>query len=195
VPSLNVDPYDRIRNVGGGSNPYEYVVERIRNDPPGFTINLVRRERRHGLLRRHGGGGTIMFHRTFRPIGELDRLESYAAMLERVADHANAGTFGCFVESESEDGTVEVTLYERWFDGTRLHCDVLARRAFDASDDNSLVQGAEFRAEIEEWAEEHNARREAWYLDVASDAELRAGRAAERAAAADELAGILARRR
>jgi hypothetical protein len=135
-----------------------------------------------------------MFHRNFRPIGELNELEAYASMLGRVAQHASEGTFGCFVETESRGGDVEVTLYERWFGGGRLHCDELARHTFDASDEGSLVESAEFRAEIERWAEEQNERREALYLDAASDDELRTEQAAERAAAAQALAGILARR-
>jgi hypothetical protein len=135
-----------------------------------------------------------MFHRNFKPIGELNELERYASMLDRVAQHASDGTFGCFVETASRGGDVEVTLYERWFGDGRLHCDQLAQRTFDASDTGSLIASAEFRAEIERWAEEQNARREAVYLDAASDEELRAEQAAERAAAANELAGILARR-
>jgi hypothetical protein len=56
------------------------------------------------------------------------------------------------------------------------------------------VQSAEFRGEIERWAEEQNARRERSYLDAASDEQLRAERSAERAAAASELEAILTRR-
>jgi len=176
-------------------SPYEYLVERDLTGSSGPTIKLTRYEHKRTLFgrdRRHDGH--VLFQRMFRPIGELSQLETYAALLERIARHANEGTFGCFVENESEGGHVQVTLYERWFDGTRLHCDVLARRAFDADDDNALVDSAEFRAEIEEWAEEQNDRREAWYLSAASDAEWRAQQTAERAAAADSLAKILARR-
>jgi hypothetical protein len=180
--------------VDDGSNPYEYVVERDPRHQQGPEVRLVRYERRRGLFRSRRGDGTVMFHRHFRPIGELNELETYASMLGRVAQHASEDTFGCFVETESRGGDVVVTLYERWFGGGRLHCDQLAQRTFDASDDGSLVQSAEFRAEVERWAEEQNARREALYLDAASDDELRAEQKAERAAAADALAGILARR-
>lgn len=181
--------------MGDAANPYEYAVERDPGSADGPEIRLVRYGRRRGLFGlRRDGRGTVMFHRTFRPIGELDKLSTYAALLERIAEHGNEGTFGCFVEAETEGGNVEVTLYERWFDGTRLHCDQLAQRTFDASDEETLVQGAEFRAEIEKWAEDQNAKREASYMSAASDQEIRTEQAAERAAAANDLAAILARR-
>jgi hypothetical protein len=58
---------------------------------------------------------------------ELDRLEGYATVLERIARHAGDGTFGRFVETDSDAGDVRITLYERWFDGDGIHCEELAK--------------------------------------------------------------------
>ena len=182
----------------GGVAPlrYRYRVERDRSVPAHADIKLVRYEQPRGVLGRLTGnhrGGLVIFHRKFRTMRELDKLEAYASRLEQVAQHAEDGTFGCFVETESRDGKVSITLYERWFDGDRLHCEELASRKFDPDDEHALVASAEFRGELEEWAERQNETREAAYLDAATDDAVRIERATERTAAADDLAGILAR--
>jgi hypothetical protein len=159
-------------------------------------VKLVRYPPSHGLLGRlshRRDSGLVLFHRAFKPRTELDQLERYASELEQVARHGNDGSLGCFVETESHDGVVEITLYERWFDGQRLRCEQLANREFDPEREDALVASAEFRGQLETWAEDRNAERETSYLDAAADDSARIARATEHRQAADELAGILAR--
>jgi hypothetical protein len=160
-----------------------------------MDVGLVRRPASHGLLDRlhhhEPHDKVVMFHRTFRPMLELAELETYASRLELVARHATQGTLGCFVETASRDGLVEITLYERWFDGNQLHCEQLARRDFDASGENVLVASAEFFAELEAWAERRNEDRETSYLSANVEEAALTERSSERRAAADELAKIL----
>jgi hypothetical protein len=176
---------------------YEYYVERELGGRAYADIRLVRRAARRGSRGRLGShddrDGTVLFHRSFKPMLELDRLQGYASLLERVAQHANEGTLGCFVETDSRGGEVRITLYERWFDGAKLHCEELASRLFDASDESALVESAEFRGELEQWAEDQNAAREESYLGAAADEQARTERVTEQAAAAAELAKILSR--
>lgn len=122
-------------------------------------------------------------------------LETYAAELARVAEHANRQTLRCFVETSRRGEEVVIALYERWFDGDHLRCDELARRAFDPADENALVASAEFLAEVEAWAERRNEEREAAYLDDALDDEARIQRTLDRQSAAAELQRILASER
>jgi hypothetical protein len=126
---------------------------------------------------------------------DLAALEAYASQLELVARHANDGTFGCFVQSGSEAGRVQVTLYERWFDGAKLRCDELARREFDPDDESSLVASAEFLAELQDWAQRRNDEREASYRDAGISEAAATQQSLHRQAAADELASILASER
>jgi hypothetical protein len=160
-----------------------------------MDIALVRHPASHGVLdrihRHDRQDEVVMFHRTFRPLLELAELETYASRLELVARHVTEGTFGCFVETVSRDGSVEITLYERWFDGVQLHCEELAGREFDAGDDNALVASAEFLAELEAWAERRNDDRELSILNANVEEAARTERSSERSAAADELAEIL----
>lgn len=180
--------------MGAVAKGYEYRVERDVDGPGRADIKLVRYEVRRGLLGpRHVKHDIVLFHRVFKPLLEPGRLEGYASVLQQVAEHASEGTFGCFVATQSRDGDVEIKLYERWFDGVKLHCDELASGTFDASDDSTLVASAEFRGELEQWAEDQNAAREQSYLDAADDDRERTERATERASAADGLAAILAR--
>jgi hypothetical protein len=158
-------------------------------------VALVRRAEHHGVIRRlrdrRDDPVTVLFRRTFRPMLELDQLERSAADLEEVARHANAGTLGCFVDKRSQQGIVEIRLYERWFDGRELRCDELAHREFDASDPDTLVASSEFLAELEEWAERQSDQRETSYLEASVEDADRQQRALEQASAGDELARIL----
>jgi hypothetical protein len=97
------------------------------------------------------------------------------------------------VDTQSLQGSVRITLYERWFDGHELRCDELARREFYASDDQALVTSGEFVAELEDWAERRNEERKLSYLEGSVEDDVRQQQALERASAADELAQILAR--
>jgi hypothetical protein len=175
---------------------YVYAVEREQEDPSHVRVALVRRCEREvrTLLRRRVeiSDRTVIFHRTFRPIVELAALERYAGQLGVVARYANRGTFGCFVESRPDDGEVNVCLYERWFDGQELHTEELARRAFDATDEASLVASAEFVAHLEDWAERRNDQHDAAYRRELDDQRAQRERAAERQSASLELAEILA---
>jgi hypothetical protein len=176
---------------------YRYSVERDSWGAAHAVVALVRRPPGQGVLgaRQGRGEATIMFRRTFRPRVQLEELERYAAELERVAKHANAGTFGCFVDTRSRDGIVEVSLYERWFDGRQLRCEQLASREFDPDDEHTLVASAEFVAQLEAWAEARNDERDWSYVERAIEEHAREQRALERQSAADELARILAPRR
>jgi hypothetical protein len=173
---------------------YSYEVERDLRTPGRVDIALVRREQSGGLLRfgRHERQPLVMFHRSFNSMLELSRLEAYAAQLEHVARHAGKGTFGCFIDTSTSGGVVRITLYERWFDGEKLHCESLATRDFDAEDEQTLVCSAEFVASLQAWAQERNDEREASYLDAGLDEQVKLERAIDRAAAATELAQILA---
>jgi hypothetical protein len=172
---------------------FHYRVERDLSVPMRTDVKLVRFEQRHGHRGRDHGDGVVLFHRIFKSRLELDKLEAYAGRLRQVARHAEAGTFGCFVETQARDGEVTIALYERWFDGDRLHCEELASRRFDPDDDDALTSSAEFRGELEDWAEHQNDVREAAYLDAAIDDAASHERATEHVAAAKDLAAILAR--
>jgi hypothetical protein len=181
--------------MAGLGSSCEYRVQRTPRGTAGVEVELVRSSAHHeGLLlkHRHADDGEVLFRRTFRPIGEADQIEAYASQLEQISAHASAGTFGCFVDTTTQGGEVRITLYERWFDGGRLHCEPLAERSFDPEDEAALVQSAEFRAQLETWAEERNDELEALYLAAVDDDSVRVQRATERQAAAEELAGILA---
>ena len=137
-------------------------------------------------------GGEVVFGRRFRPMLELNALEGYSAELERVAQHANAGTLGCFVHSEAlPGGRVAVSLYERWFDGAHLRCDRLERREFDAGDDDALVASSEYVGLLRARGAQEDERRQASYRDARLAEESRVQDAAERSEAAAELARIL----
>jgi hypothetical protein len=180
--------------VTARASGYSYEVERDVRGPGDVEVALVRRESRRGPLGigRRLGEPVVLFRRQFEPMLQLSRLETYAAQLERVAAHARDGTLGCFITTVTRDGFVGVTLYERWFDGDRLHCDVLAERSFDSEDDGTLVASAEFVAALDDWAERRNDERERIYLDASIEDDARLERAADRSAAAAELAAILA---
>ena len=173
-----------------------HEVERTDEASGLVDIALVRTtvEDSKGLLRHHREviDRTVLFHRTFRPLLNVNAMESYAARLALVARHANESTFGCFVRTESSGGNVKVTLYERWFDGTEIHTDQLAQRSFDATDDATLVSSAEFVAELEAWPERQNDEREAAYQSVSDDDELQRSTLADEESASQELADILA---
>lgn len=175
---------------------YRYELERSRERPGFVDVALVRRQARQGKvrrLRRHErDDGLVLFHRAFRPLAELFPLETYSGHLARVVQHANDGTFGCFVVIDTSVGMLDIRLYERWFDGQRLQVDELAKRVFDPSDDETLVSGAEFVAELKDFAVRRNLEREATYLAASAADASCTERAVERERVAEELARILA---
>jgi hypothetical protein len=181
---------------GSSERRYRYDVERDYPRPGFLDVALVRREVPPGRFhRRHQHGnneGVVLFHRTFRPLLELAALETYAGQLARVAQHGNAGTLGGFVVIDSAGGTLQIGLYERWFDGQQLHVDELAQRTFDPGDDRTLVCSAEFLAAAGEWAERRDEEREAAYLEASAEDAARSQFAMERERKAEELAQILA---
>jgi hypothetical protein len=176
-----------------GAQPFTYAVQRDAWGAGRTDVLLVRRSETRGFSLRHRADDApaVLFRRTFRPLLELRELERYAAELERVARHANDGTLGCFVDTRSHDGAVEVALYDRWFDGEHLRCDELARRHYDAGDDQALVASAEFVAELEDWAQRRNDERAEAEAGARAEAEVAQQLARDRTTAADELAGIL----
>jgi hypothetical protein len=187
----------------GSPAGFRYRVVRDLSRPGFADIALVRETpggeaESHGLLARlrhrdQEDAALVLHHRVFKPMLELAAMEAYAAQLELAAEHGNDGTLGCFVQTrQTEDGTVDVTLWERWFDGSRLHCEQLAERAFDAGDDDAVVASSEFLAEIQAWAQDRNDEREAQQIDDAAQEQDRSERASERAENARQLAAILA---
>jgi hypothetical protein len=174
---------------------YRYSVERRPARPGSVDVALVRRDAPRRVLdhvRHHDRDDTVvLFHRTFRSMFELAALETYAAQLARVAEHANCGTLGCFIETKPERGNVQIALYERWFDGSHLHCEELDRRVFDPADETTLVASAEFLAELEDRAAQRNEARDAAYLDASADDVERTRTSREQEAAAEELTRIL----
>jgi hypothetical protein len=173
-----------------------YVVERADGQPGRLDVSLVRRRERvpaHHLRHRvEVLERTVLFSRSFRPMLDLAAMESYVARLSLVARYAEEGTFGCFAQTRSEGRNVEVSLYERWFDGAEVRTDELACRAFDATDDATLVASTEFLADLRAWAERRNEEREAAYLQGRADDDARRQRASEQQAASEELNEILA---
>lgn len=115
-----------------------------------------------------------------------------AARLERAAEHGNRGRLGSFVEVEpAGNGTVAVTLCERWFNGRYLLCEQLTSRRFDAKDEDALVKSAEYLVELQHQAAERNQLREVAASDV-GDIENTAGRvASDSVGTADWLAELL----
>lgn len=175
---------------------YRYSVVRDTGGPGHADVALVRFSGPHGvlehLLHRHASDIVVLARRSFRPMFELAQMEAYAAQLELLAKHANEGKFGCFVETEQRDGgIVRVVLYERWFDGQRLHMEELARRDFDATDPDAVASSAGFLTELQIRAAERNEQREAGYLEADVEGRGRLEQATEREQAARELAQIL----
>ena len=176
---------------------YHYTVVRELRGPGRADVALVRSSDPHRALRRllhkPPSDAVVVVHRTFRPMFELAEMEAYAAQLERAATHGNEGTLGCFVDTKQrENGTVQVALYERWFDGQRLRCEELACRDFDATEADAVVSSAEFLTELQSWAADRNEQQEVDYLEAAAQDRDRVERATERSDAARELAQILA---
>jgi hypothetical protein len=177
-----------------GEQPLTYEVRRDVWDAGRTDVSLVRQAHAPRRLSLHRGPReepSVLFHRTFRPLLELKELERYASELELVARHANDGTLGCFVDTRPHEGSVEVALYDRWFDGESVRCEELARRSYDAGDEQALVASAEFVAELQDWAERRNTERELTYASDHEEAIARETDAKEAAAAADELTAIL----
>ncbi len=175
---------------------YVYEVQRAQEGPGRVCVSLVRSRQRTSVqhFRSHTEvlQRTVLFSGSFRPMLDRVAMEGYAAQLALVARYAEEGTFGCFAQTRSEGGSVEILLYERWFDGREIHTDELARRAFDASDEESLVASAEFLADMRVWAEQRNGEREAAYLGELDAADARRRLTAQREAAGRELNEILA---
>ena len=187
---------NRAAMTGHGSRSH-YSVVRDLVRPGQADVALVRSSDPHRVLerlrRKPPGDAVVLAHRTFRPMFELSEMEAYAAQLERAATHGNEGTLGCFVDTKQrDDATVQVALYERWFDGQRLRCEQLASRDFDATEPNAVAASAEFLTELQSWAADRNEQQEVDYLEAAVEDRDRVERATERADAARELAQILA---
>lgn len=183
--------------MAGRQQQYHYSVVREVAGPAYADVALLRCTAPHGLLsqllRHEPRDAVVLAHRAFRPMFDLAAMEAYAGQLERAAEHGNAGTLGCFVDTEQRgDAIVRVALYERWFDGKRLRCQRLAERDFDATEPDAVVASAEFLTELQAWAAECNDRREAACLEAVEEERDRARQATERATAAHQLERILA---
>ena len=148
---------------------WRYRVDRDLWSAERVDISLVRERRRRWLGRLIPGrrDGSAIYARRFGPRTESEQLERYAEVLEQIARHLEEGTMGCFVDTRAVDGRVEVRLFERWFDGEKLHCEELAYSAFEATGVAALSASAEFAAELkawgikrDRWREEEEERRE-----------------------------------
>jgi hypothetical protein len=176
---------------------WRHVWEVESSDDAGgqVRVSLVRR-REHTTrgLRSHTETleRTVLFSQCFRPLLETVARDHYIARLQQIAGYAEQGQFGCFAESRSDAGSVEVILWERSFDGTDIRTEELARRAFDARDEQALVASSEFVADLQIWAERRNDERDAAALSERDASDVRAQLAAEREAAGHELSEILA---
>lgn len=175
---------------------YVWEVECAEASPGTLCVSLVRRREhqaaRHLMAHSETVERTVLFSRSFRALLEAVALEHYAAQLRLVAGHAQDGRFGCFVESLSNGGNVEVILYDRWFEDGEIHTEELARRAFDASEEGALVASTEFLADLRLWADRCNEQREASLIDQRDADAARERLNAEREAASAELTQILA---
>jgi hypothetical protein len=168
-----------------------YRVTR-RSDGPGYVrIALVRGARDHGRDCSQQPE-TVLAQRTFRASLELFELESYAAKLERAAEHGNRGTLGCFVQIEPiPDGTVRVTLYERWFIGRHLLCEQLASREFDARKEDDVPASAAYLLDLQHQAAQRNDQREAAAAAAAAEDTAAVHRRNNLMTAAERLADLL----
>jgi hypothetical protein len=175
---------------------YSYDVESTVEEHGRVAISLVRKREQHSTrhLRHHAETleRTVLFSRSFRPMSESVAQQSYTARLQLIARYADEGTFGCFAETRPDGENVEVVLWERWFDEDEIHTQELARRAFNASDEQSLVTSVEFLADLRAWAERRNQEREAAYLQTRTTADDRKQLASDQEAAGQELDQILA---
>ncbi len=173
-----------------------WQVEAVEEPPGRRRLSLVRsREHRvHGRLRTHTEvvDRTVFFSRSFRLLLDGPAMAHYMAVLGQIGQYAQAGEFGCFVQTRPEAGQVEISLYERWFDGAELHTDELARRRFDASEEGSLVASAEFLADLQIWAQQRNEQRDAAILEARDADQQRLRLTSEREAAGQELNRLLA---
>ena len=173
-----------------------WSVERSEEAGGRVRVSLVRRREhhfsKHLVAHTETVQSTVLFSHSFRPLLETVAMEHYAGQLSRIAEHAQDGKFGCFIENRAEDGMVAITLYDRWFVEPDIRTEELARRVFDASDEASLVASAEFVADLRIWADQRNDDRETTLLQE-RDADA-AGRrlSAEQEAASRELSQILA---
>jgi hypothetical protein len=148
----------------------------------------------HGHLHRRVPDETVVVHhRTFRPLLERTELEAYAGQLEQAADHGNTGSLWYFVTTTARpDGTVAVSLYDRWFDGTRLRCERQIQREFDVQAETSVAPSLEFAAGLRAWADARNADRDALLLEANADEVVQTERSGATASAAADLADLLA---
>jgi hypothetical protein len=175
--------YEVVRTLGGaGYTDVALVLTRSADKPHRFA--------RH---RPQEDTTLVLHHEVFRPLSELAELESYAAQLERAAAHAEAGAFWYFVTTKAHrDGTVEVSLFDRWFDGRKLRCEERAHREFSSRDESVETAAVDFTAGLQAWAEHRNEEREAACREAAGHEDVEDTQAAQSAAGALELSALLA---
>ncbi|HEX3875225.1 MAG TPA: hypothetical protein VHW26_13815 [Solirubrobacteraceae bacterium] len=177
--------YEVVRTLGGAG--YTDVALVVTRSAAGHHRHLGRR---HDPA---GDDTIVLYHRAFRPLSELVELEAYAAQLESAAKHAARGHLWCFVTTAAHrDGTVEVSLFDRWFDGRQVRCEQRASREFDSTDEASAAAALDFTAGLQAWAEQHNDAREAGCRERGGDELLEAERSEQTAAGARDLAALLA---
>jgi hypothetical protein len=176
--------YTVVRTLGGAGHT-DVALVRTRPAP---------RHRRLGLRHEPATDDTVtLHHRAFRPLSELADLEAYAAQLQAAAGYAERGQLWCFVTTKARaDGVVEVSLFDRWFDGRHVRCEQRAHREFDSSEEDSATEAVDFTAGLQAWAEQQNDAREARCRERSGDEIVDAEQAAQTTAGAADLAALLA---
>jgi hypothetical protein len=162
-------------------------------EPGVFEVSLEHQEGTRRLLGTHWRTVAVLARRRYRA-NDMFGLAQYRGALAQAAEHAAAGHYGCYVETQHlRGGKVAVELVSREIKDAKLQTEILASRTFDASDDDALVASSEFAAELRAWAERVNDERTTALAEgtVEHDAEL--ADAAERERAAAELEAILRR--
>jgi hypothetical protein len=167
-----------------------YRVTRGSDGPGLLRIALVRRAPlRDDGINTSAPQEIVLAQRTFKPGVDLFALEAYAAQLERAAEHGNRGTLGCFVQvSPLPDGTVSVTLYERWFRGKYLLCEQLASRRFDASGEDARAASVAYLLDLRDQAARRNHERLAAAAELDTEAIANAHGSNDPVPAAEQLA-------
>jgi len=173
--------------------PERFHIHTEEVEPGVFELSLEQQEGARHLLSTRWATVAVLARRRYLA-NDMFGLAAYKGALAQAAELAAAGQYGCYVETRRQrGGKVEVELIERKIVDTKLKTEILASRAFDATDDSALVSSAEFAAELREWADRVNDERSEKLAEGLAEHDAALEDAAERDRAAHELAEILRR--
>jgi hypothetical protein len=173
--------------------PERFHIHTEEVEPGVFELSLEQQESTRRFLGTHWETVAVLARRRFRA-NDMFGLAQYRGALAQAAEHAAAGHYGCYVETQHmRGGKVEVELVSREIKDAKLRTEILASRQFDASDENALVASAEFAAELRAWADRVNDERTTTLAEGAVEHDAALADAAEREQAAAELEAILRR--